>query len=437
MRTYVDTDWQDSRGDYTHRTDLFTTEEAWPQVRDACIRAGVPKSQLDTFDLTPSFGLIRGSLLTPEDVDLGGVLRGLAGHNHLFGFGNPMKDPGDPQGNPKVWNLGDPVVADGVAFPPRLPNGPGTGITVGVVDTGYSRHCWVRGACVYASDDLEEKPTEAEWKTTAALITGHGLFVAGLVLEQAPGATVRLERVVSPDGHAEAIDVHDAICRLAVAGAQVINLSLGCYEYGDQEPFVLRHAIDWAREYQRSQGREPADIAFVASAGNNGEHDPARPFWPAAFPEVWAAAAAAPLVDAADGRTWEIAGFSSRSDRWVDVAAPGVDVLSCYTPYRGAEEGITGWAHWQGTSFSAAVVSGLLARTLATLPPHRRHEVSAPHRGADPNERAAELLKALDGPRAPVATAGDDPYGKNGSWSVLGTSTTARKGGPAELTVPR
>jgi hypothetical protein len=438
---FDNSDWQESSGDFTNITEVFTTEGAWPDVREALRRAGIPESQLNPFDFTRKFGLVRGRLIPPAGIDLGPLLRELpAGLNHLFGFSSPWREDDDLVGlvgTPKVWSTGAPEVAK-VALPPRSPDGPGTGITVGVVDTGYRRHRWVRGACTYSGDDLEIEPKNDELD----LIAGHGLFVAGLILEQAPGATVRMERVLSPDGHAEAIVVHDAICRLAIAGAQVINLSLGCYEYDDQAPFVLGHAIDWAREYQRSQGRQPEDIVFVAAAGNNGDTkngsrtaDPSRPFWPAALPDVWSVAAATPLPEPSDGRTWRIADFSSRSEKWVDVAAPGQKVLSCYTPYRGADEGEAEWAFWNGTSFSAAVVSGLLARAWWTLPQDRRRELSAPRREGDPQERSAELLAVLDGYQTPVATAPDDPEGRNGSWPVVGTASTARKGAPGQLTV--
>src|SRR4051794_29164531 len=195
--------WHVVEGDFRHCKNLFTTPEAWEAVREACAAAGVPESQLAAVDLTPTFGLIRGSLDLPDDFDLRTIS---AGHNHILGFGTPGRSIDDPEGTPKVWSTGQQEPAD-VALPPRQPDGPGTGITVGVVDTGYSRHPWVRGACTYSPDDLEIKSASAGLDQLDRQITGHGLFVAGLVLEQAPGATVRMERVVALDGHAEAIDV--------------------------------------------------------------------------------------------------------------------------------------------------------------------------------------------------------------------------------------
>src|SRR5947209_4278964 len=131
--TYDRDDWRESYGDFTNITEVFTTVEAWPEVRKEFEQIGIPESQLAAFD------------------DLTPVLRVLpAGVNHLFGFTSPWLEKDDLVGTPKVWSTGPPREAH-VAFPSRSPDGPGTGITVGVVDTGYRRHRWVRGACTYSA----------------------------------------------------------------------------------------------------------------------------------------------------------------------------------------------------------------------------------------------------------------------------------------------
>jgi subtilisin family serine protease len=91
-----------------------------------------------------------------------------------------------------------------------------------------------------------------------------------------------------------------------------------------------------------------------------------RPFFPAAFDNVVAVAAARPSAAAPDG--WEPADFSNFG-AWVDFAAPGVDVESTFvefTPGSAEPDGpvFRGWARWSGSSFSTGIVSGAIAATM-------------------------------------------------------------------------
>ena len=109
-------------------------------------------------------------------------------------------------------------------------------------------------------------------------------------------------------------------------GADVVNLSLG----GPGDSSVLRTAVN------RAYGR---GAVVVAAAGNEGTNVPR---YPAAYPKVIGVSATS-----ADGT---LARFSSRGS-WVDLAAPGTNILS--TSRSG------GYDKWSGTSMSAPFVSGL------------------------------------------------------------------------------
>jgi subtilisin family serine protease len=137
-------------------------------------------------------------------------------------------------------------------------------------------------------------------------------------------------------------------------GIAVINLSFGAATTDGTAPLVLRRAIS----------RISPDTVIVAAAGNNGRGTefpnlpPDAPMWPAAFDEVVA-------VGAHDDEGLPAA--FSPDVPWVDLMAPGTDVVSTFLPGQvtsteGGEETVIdfgrGYARWRGTSFAAAEVTG-------------------------------------------------------------------------------
>jgi subtilisin family serine protease len=127
-------------------------------------------------------------------------------------------------------------------------------------------------------------------------------------------------------------------------GAQVMNNSWGGGGYSQ----ALRDAIARARD---------AGIIFVAAAGNNNTDNDATPFYPASYDLDNIVAVAA--TDRNDLR----ASFSNFGDRTVELAAPGVNILSTYT---NATDNAYG--SLSGTSMAAPHVSGALALLRAQFP---------------------------------------------------------------------
>lgn len=243
-----------------------------------------------------------------------------------------------------------PPVATGERLSPRdVSHLAGTGVTVGVIDTGIMRHPWLDGAYLATPGDFDPLAEVDPYRLDKQ--DGHGTFVAGLILQQAPGATIRAVKVLNAEGAAEIKDVAAAVKRLGEAGVDIINLSLGGYSRRNEHMMAFEPAFESL----------PATTVVVAAAGNHDpksvrDFAPSRNFWPAAMPEVVAVAA----LESDDEDDVRLARFSNYGP-WVDLSVVGAGVLSTFLEFDGPKETFEGWARWSGTSFAAPQVAGAIA----------------------------------------------------------------------------
>jgi hypothetical protein len=259
---------------------------------------------------------------------------------------------------------------------------PGTDVRVAVLDSGVVEgHPWLDAHQIDRRPADVEAP-ELDGQGRLARFSGHGTFVAGMVLQHAPGATVVARKVFGGAGFTS--DVELAAALLALPEVEVINLSLGGPTHDDTGLPATEAALQvlFAREL----------VPVVVAAAGNGYGN--RPFYPAAFKRVIA-------VGGLDGP--EARACFSNYGSWVDACAPGVGQRSTFltvdartpppTPPNclgfvndpGAVFEFQGWAEWSGTSFSTAVVAGSIA---ATVRP-----------GTDPTEAAFRLVGVAALPR--------------------------------------
>jgi len=231
---------------------------------------------------------------------------------------------------------------------PARSHGPGHGVRVGVLDTGLASQPWLAGGWSARYSDL--LPIDHQIPASA----GHATFVAGLILSQAPGATVEVRQLLdATTGTATSWEAARQIVDFGSSGLDILNLSFACFTGDGEAPMAIASAID----------RLDPRLVVVAAAGNHGkleDDEGRRPAFPAALDDVVA-------VGSVDDH-WQRSAFSAADAPWIDVLAPGEDLVSTFLAgsFPGADDGdpdetFNGFAEWSGTSFSTALVSGQIA----------------------------------------------------------------------------
>jgi hypothetical protein len=265
-------------------------------------------------------------------------------HHVIIGSGNIM---GSPWGSPvPAAALPDPV-------PPKDRPPDGTGVLVGICDTGISqdaavRHpLWIGNSYVPQADDVD--PLYVHEKVLA-LEGGHGTFIAGVLRQAALGASFDPEVALSANGIGTEETLANALAGLD-PGVHIVNLSLGCFTQDNLASLPMAAAL----------AALPAQAAVVAAAGNAGQN---RPFWPAALDQVIAVGG---VTRTSSG---VIPADYSNYGAWVDACADG-DRVSTYVDGSLELSGVppvafSGFARWVGTSFAAPYVAGRLATLMTT-----------------------------------------------------------------------
>jgi subtilisin family serine protease len=239
---------------------------------------------------------------------------------------------------------------------------------------------------------------------------GHGTHVAGTaaaVGDNGKGVIgVAYKAKIIPIkifGSDEQLFYSRAIAGITLAtelGANVTNMSF----MGSWQSRAMSEALSdsWAN-----------GVILVACAGNKAL---TKPWYPAGYPDVIAVGA----TDSDDRRSW----FSNYGP-WVDIAAPGSEILSTYW--------ISGTSYWtmDGTSMSTPHVSGAAALIMAARPTLTNAQVRAVLEGSGapliPSDWNNDTIRRLDVGAACTFSLGTAPsasitYPGNGD-TVSGTVT--------------
>jgi subtilisin family serine protease len=267
----------------------------------------------------------------------------------------------------------EPIGPGGAPYPPMSADpAAGAGVKVVVVDTGLDTELtanpfWMRG--VTGERDPLVRPGRV-----LDPYAGHGTFIAGLVRAMAPRAEVHVLSLFTRGGATwESTLVQNLDRAVAAEYPDVISMSAGTRAYAGG---LLAFKV-WGEERLRHH----KGIALVVAAGNDGDR---TFFWPAAAPFTVSVGAL--------GTDWRSRAEFSNFGGWVDVYAPGTDLVNAFpdgkftyqeppnippTLPQARVETFAGLAMWSGTSFSTPIVAGMIAARMSRTGENGRDAAAA------------------------------------------------------------
>jgi hypothetical protein len=237
-------------------------------------------------------------------------------------------------------------------YPPVCRHG-GARVRIFVADTGLvpgaaTAFPWLDG--VQGDPDPRSHPDG-----TILPYGGHGTFVAGVLRCMAPEAQVHVANVFDTAGSALESELVLRLNESFGFGFEILHLTASCMTRKNLPLMALETWLDLLQSYN--------GVICIAPAGNNYTR---RPSWPGAFPSVLSVGALA--------TDWHHRADFSDYGGWVDVYAPGQKLVNAFgsgtyrcevPPNIGQVRTFSGLAQWSGTSFSAPIVTGLIAARMA------------------------------------------------------------------------
>ncbi len=278
--------------------------------------------------------------------------QGIATPNHVLtvaggeGSGCPATEPQE-------------VYYDIEPFPSVNHDGGGDGVLVYMADTGLLRdtatHSWLHG--VRMANPLEDADPKEPLGDPPQIppYAGHGTFVAGVLRCIAPATEIIVQNAFAIAGSELESDLVPRLDDALKLGVDIFHLTIACSSRNDLPLIAFQEWLGKVRQ---------TGAVCIAAAGNSGFD---RPTWPAAFPGV--------IGVGALGGDWRGRATFSNFGSWVDVYAPGRDLINAYAtgtykchvyPYANDDpRKFYGMAKWSGTSFSTPIVTGLIASRMS------------------------------------------------------------------------
>src|SRR3989344_1950704 len=219
------------------------------------------------------------------------------------------------------------------------------GVKVAILDRGIDQNHEDLSAKVVLQRNFTDSPTPDD-------LYGHGTHVGGIVAAVTnnglgvaggcPNCQLMNGKVLNDSGSGAYSWIASGITWATDNGAKVANLSLG----GSVKSTTLERAVNYAWN---------KGVVVVAAAGNSA--NPSKTY-PAAYTNA--------IAVAATNNKDQKASFSSYGAKWVDVAAPGVDIFSTFPNHPYKINKSLGYDFGSGTSMATPMTSAVAALIWST-----------------------------------------------------------------------
>ncbi|MEU0878594.1 S8/S53 family peptidase [Lentzea sp. NPDC005914] len=284
-----------------------------------------------------------------------------AGWSPILGKNRRMASVFGAYPQTKGMSLWDPIAKSEEEPTPSFTGAWGHGIRVGLLDTRIYNHPALAGCDIVTPDPTTR--FDKDESTQYTIEDGHGVFTAGLILQQAPGATLVARHVLGSDGKAFAWDVVTKLAEFLEDPVDVLVLASGCRNTLDGRPPLI---------IERAMERLGATTMIVAAAGNHGIVEGmtsdihitrTSATWPAALPRVVAVGVAGATYS--PELPWVNCVVDIGEKRFVSTYLQDDNVKMLDDASSPDFSG--GFASWVGTSCAAAYVGGVVAAKMAEL----------------------------------------------------------------------
>lgn len=232
--------------------------------------------------------------------------------------------------------------------PQRWIDSNGEGITIAVIDTGYSNHEDLKDSIKYKKSVILGVNSPYDYTN------GHGNMCMGIIAAQKKNiggveGIARMAKLISikaihENGETEYNNLINAIYFATALGADIISISAGGYSYSKDLEIAIRSCYE-------------LNIPVVCAAGNDGHVlNISNIQYPAKFKET--------ICVGSISNKKELSLFSSIGEE-IDFVAVGEKVRSTYLKNTYKED--------SGTSFSAPYIAGIIALLLSK---HRQQQAT-------------------------------------------------------------
>lgn len=212
----------------------------------------------------------------------------------------------------------------------------GRNVKIAIVDTGCSSHPLLQNKIIGGKNFTNEGSSD-DFND----LNGHGTHVAGIIGAAkndifnsiAPNCSLLICKALNRNGEGQLDNIINAIDYAINQKVDIINMSLGCPSNVDELHNVVKKAID-------------NNICVVCASGNSGDgnEETTESDYPGAYEEV--------IQIGAMSNNFNVSNFSN-SNKFVDLVAPGENILSTYLN--------NDYMSLSGTSMATPIISGALA----------------------------------------------------------------------------